>query len=131
MSHDRRRRARRRTTARDEILADEALDFVAELHERFERAPAASCSPPARERAAELAARRHARLPRRDARDPRGRLAGRRRRRRDYRDRRVEITGPTDRKLVINALNSGARGLHGRLRGRELADLGATRSRAT
>jgi malate synthase len=29
---------------------------------------------------------------------------------RDYGDRRVEITGPTDRKLVINALNSGARG---------------------
>jgi malate synthase len=28
----------------------------------------------------------------------------------DYRDRRVEITGPTDRKLVINALNSGANG---------------------
>ena len=28
----------------------------------------------------------------------------------DYLDRRVEITGPTDRKLVINALNSGARG---------------------
>ena len=28
----------------------------------------------------------------------------------DYVDRRVEITGPTDRKLVINALNSGARG---------------------
>ena len=28
----------------------------------------------------------------------------------DYADRRVEITGPTDRKLVINALNSGARG---------------------
>src|SRR4051812_49886862 len=24
-------------------------------------------------------------------------------------DRRVEITGPTDRKMVINALNSGAR----------------------
>ena len=30
--------------------------------------------------------------------------------RRDYEDRRVEITGPTDRKMVINALNSGARG---------------------
>jgi malate synthase len=30
--------------------------------------------------------------------------------REDYVDRRVEITGPTDRKLVINALNSGARG---------------------
>src|SRR3981189_3635016 len=26
----------------------------------------------------------------------------------DLRDRRVEITGPTDRKMVINALNSGA-----------------------
>jgi malate synthase len=26
----------------------------------------------------------------------------------DYADRRVEITGPTDRKMVINALNSGA-----------------------
>ena len=25
-------------------------------------------------------------------------------------DRRVEITGPTSRKMVINALNSGARG---------------------
>src|SRR4051812_4449446 len=28
----------------------------------------------------------------------------------DLRDRRVEITGPTDRKMVINALNSGAKG---------------------
>lgn len=27
----------------------------------------------------------------------------------DMQDRRVEITGPTDRKMVINALNSGAR----------------------
>mgnify|MGYP006171232119 CR=1 FL=1 len=27
----------------------------------------------------------------------------------DYADRRVEITGPTDRKMVINALNSGAK----------------------
>jgi malate synthase len=26
----------------------------------------------------------------------------------DLRDRRVEITGPTDRKMVVNALNSGA-----------------------
>ena len=36
-------------------------------------------------------------------------------------DRRVEITGPVDRKMVINALNSGAQGLHGRLRGRRTA----------
>ncbi|TMD38361.1 MAG: malate synthase A, partial [Chloroflexi bacterium] len=28
---------------------------------------------------------------------------------RDLQDRRVEITGPTDRKMLINALNSGAR----------------------
>jgi malate synthase len=28
----------------------------------------------------------------------------------ELQDRRVEITGPTDRKMVINALNSGARG---------------------
>ena len=28
----------------------------------------------------------------------------------DYENRRAEITGPTDRKLVINALNSGAKG---------------------
>ena len=27
----------------------------------------------------------------------------------DLRDRRVEITGPVDRKMIINALNSGAR----------------------
>ncbi len=30
---------------------------------------------------------------------------------------RVEITGPVDRKMVINALNSGAQGVHGGLRG--------------
>src|SRR5439155_20258933 len=28
---------------------------------------------------------------------------------RDLRDRRVEITGPVDRKMIINALNSGAK----------------------
>ena len=27
----------------------------------------------------------------------------------DLQDRRVEITGPVDRKMIINALNSGAR----------------------
>ena len=41
----------------------------------------------------------------------------------DLQDRRVEITGPTDRKMLINALNSGRARLHGRLRGRQLADL--------
>src|SRR6202034_2277185 len=32
-------------------------------------------------------------------------------------DRRVEITGPTDRKMTINALNSGGRGWLGGLEG--------------
>ena len=53
---------------------------------------------------------RHAGLPAGDAGRPRGRTGGSRAPRPDYADRRVEITGPTDRKLVINALNSGARG---------------------
>ncbi len=39
-------------------------------------------------------------------------------------DRRVEITGPTERKMTINALNSGAQGLAGRLRGRQHPALG-------
>jgi malate synthase len=91
-----------------EILSPAALDFVAELHARFD--------PRRREL---LALRRH-----RVEALSRGRtldfLAETREIRegdwtvaappRDLRDRRVEITGPTDRKLVINALNSGARG---------------------
>ena len=91
---------------RAEILSPEALDFVAELHGRFEppRRGAARRRARARRRP-----RRHARLPRGDEGDPRGRLdrPGAVRR---LPDRRVEITGPTDRKLVINALNSGAKG---------------------
>ena len=34
-------------------------------------------------------------------------------------DRRVEITGPTDKKMTINALNSGRQRVAGRLRGRQ------------
>jgi malate synthase len=85
-----------------QIVSPEALDFVAELHARFD----------ARRR--ELLAARQQRVP------PSGFLPETREIREgdwrvadppdDYRDRRVEITGPTDRKLVINALNSGARG---------------------
>ena len=92
----------------EEILSTEALDFLAELHTRFE---------PRRQEL--LAARRK--------RDEELRAGGtldfleetREIREgewqvaqpfEDYADRRVEITGPTDRKLVINALNSGAKG---------------------
>jgi malate synthase len=85
-----------------EILSDDALDFLAELHGRF-------------------GARRNELL---QARAERGAPSGFLPEtediregdwqvpppRPDYEDRRVEITGPTDRKLVINALNSGARG---------------------
>lgn len=90
-----------------EILTPEALAFVAELHRRFEP------------RRRELMKKREERQQRLDA----GELpdflpetaeirAG------DWkisplpealRDRRVEITGPVDRKMIINALNSGAR----------------------
>ena len=41
----------------------------------------------------------------------------------DLADRRVEITGPVERKMMINALNSGAK-VHGRLRGLEHPELG-------
>ncbi len=85
-----------------DILSDEALDFLAELHGRFD---------PRRQEL--LAARKQRGAPSgfleetREVREGDWRVADPPQ---DYRDRRVEITGPTDRKLVINALNSGARG---------------------
>ncbi|OON27990.1 MULTISPECIES: malate synthase A [unclassified Micromonospora] len=88
--------------ARAEVLSPAALDFVAGLHRRFDP------------RRRELLAARAARpaptgfLPETaDVRAGDWRVAPPRP---DYADRRVEITGPTDRKMVINALNSGARG---------------------
>src|SRR3982751_6483482 len=88
------------------ILTPEALDFVAKLHRAFES------------RRQELLARRAARqkefdagklpdfLPEtRQVRENDWKIAGQPK---DMHDRRVEITGPTDRKMVINALNSGA-----------------------
>ena len=96
------------TGAQPQILTGEAVDFLGELHARFGR------------RRGELLAARHARAAElqdgatldfldatREIREGDWQVAappG------DYLDRRVEITGPTDRKLVINALNSGARG---------------------
>jgi len=84
------------------ILCEDALAFIGELHGRFGG------------RRSELLAARE----RRDA--PSGFFEETREiragdwqvppPRADYEDRRVEITGPTDRKLVINALNSGAKG---------------------
>src|SRR5438105_3116310 len=89
-----------------EILTPETLDFVAKLHREFE---------PRRQ---ELLARRAARQKDFDAgrfpdflphtkqvRESQWKVAAQPK---DLLDRRVEITGPTDRKMVINALNSGA-----------------------
>ncbi|WP_026453121.1 malate synthase A [Saccharomonospora iraqiensis] len=91
----------------DEVLTDDALQFVADLHERF-------------------AARRdellEARSQRREEAARTGKLdflpETKQVRESEWqvaeapaalRDRRVEITGPTDRKMTINALNSGAK----------------------
>ena len=91
----------------ESILTREALEFVAELARKF--------GP----RVKDLLARREARQKEIDA----GRLPDFLPETRairehewhvtsipaDLQDRRVEITGPTDRKMIINALNSGAK----------------------
>jgi malate synthase len=90
-----------------EILTPEALAFVAGLHRRFDG------------RRRELLQARAERQARIDAGSTLDFLPETRAVREgdwrvapvpdDLHDRRVEITGPTDRKMVINALNSGAR----------------------
>jgi len=92
----------------DGVLTDDALAFVGALHERFE------------ERRRELLAMRTQRRARIAAGETLGFLPETEPIREgdwtvsvppaDYQDRRVEITGPVDRKMIINALNSGARG---------------------
>jgi len=94
------------TSEFSQILSEPALDFIAKLHREFE---------PRRQ---ELLARRAARQKEFDAgkrpdflaetksiRESDWRIASQPK---DMLDRRVEITGPTDRKMVINALNCGA-----------------------
>src|SRR5437867_3483335 len=89
-----------------EVLTAEALEFIGDLHRRFNSTRL------------ELLRQRDAR----QARVDRGESLGFHRETRrtrddswniaplpaDLVDRRVEITGPTDRKMIINALNSGA-----------------------
>ena len=90
----------------DQILTPAALAFVARLHREFE--------PRRRELMAARAARQKefdsGKLPdflpgTKKIRDSEWKIAAQPR---DLLDRRVEITGPTDRKMVINALNCGA-----------------------
>jgi malate synthase len=93
---------------RDRVLTPEAVGFLSELHEKFEGA-----------RTGLLAARRSRQaeidrgvMPRQRADVASADQAGEWRVAAapdDLMDRRVEITGPVDRKMVINALNSGAR----------------------
>jgi malate synthase len=90
----------------DEILSDEALGFVAALHKEFNP------------RRRELLAKREERKARLDAGELPDFLPETKEIREsdwtvapipaDLLDRRVEITGPVDRKMIINALNSGA-----------------------
>ena len=90
-----------------EVLTDEALEFVASLQREFGG------------RRLELLRRRDERQARLDDGESPQFLAETRSLResewmvapppKDLQDRRVEITGPTDRKMLINALNSGAR----------------------
>ncbi|MEU7022856.1 malate synthase A [Streptomyces sp. NPDC046203] len=92
----------------EEVLTGEALAFLAELHHRFT---------PRRDELLARRAERRAEIARTSTLDF---LPGTAAIRADdswrvapapaaLNDRRVEITGPTDRKMTINALNSGAR----------------------
>ncbi|MFD8865415.1 malate synthase A [Streptomyces sp. NPDC059590] len=91
-----------------EVLTDSALAFLAELHHRFT---------PRRDELLARRAERRAEIARTGTLDFLPQTASIREDP-DWRvapapaaldDRRVEITGPTDRKMTINALNSGAR----------------------
>ncbi len=91
----------------NEILTPEALEFVLALHEKFDA------------RSKDLLEARQERQKRLDAGEKLDFLPETKHIREgdwviaslpnDLQDRRVEITGPVDRKMVINALNSGAK----------------------
>jgi malate synthase len=90
-----------------EILAPDALAFVASLHRRFNAKRVELLSARAERQARIEAGEMPAFLPEtRSVREGDWRIAPVPA---DLQDRRVEITGPVDRKMVINALNSGAR----------------------
>jgi malate synthase len=89
-----------------EILAPQALAFVAKLSRKFEGRRQELLAARGRRQAEFDAGKLPDFLPQtRDIRESDWTVAPVPR---DLQDRRVEITGPTDRKMVINALNSGA-----------------------
>jgi malate synthase len=95
-------------TATEGVLTDEALAFLGTLHERFE-SRRRELLRAREERRAQIAAGGTLDFleQTREVREGDWQVAPAPE---PYRDRRVEITGPVDRKMIINALNSGARG---------------------
>ena len=101
----------------EEILTPEALDFLAALHDRFASRRSQLLTARAMRRESISGGAMFDFLPEtaaiRD--DPTWRVAGAGP---GLEDRRVEITGPTDRRMTVNAMNSGrervARGRRGR-----------------
>ena len=92
----------------DEILTPRALDLLAALHDELGRAAGGTARGAAPARQAELSGGAMLDfLPATGAHPRRHDLAGRSPAP-GLVDRRVEITGPTDKKMTINALNSGA-----------------------
>ena len=102
-----RTRLRAEATPRDaEILTPDALDFVLTLHDRFDKTRRDLL----RRRGSLRAVLKSGRVPQFPEETEKIRTSEWRvpPPPEDLRDRRVEITGPVDRKMVINALNSGA-----------------------
>jgi len=94
------------TDRASEILSPEAIAFVVALHRKFNPTREALLARRAERQATIDAGRLPDFLPEtRTIREGSWRVAPVPQ---DLRDRRVEITGPVDRKMVINALNSGA-----------------------
>lgn len=91
----------------EEVLTHEALAFVAELHRRFDgRRRELLAAREERQRAFDAGALPDFLTETQAIREGDWRIGDIPA---DLLDRRVEITGPTDRKMVINALNSGAK----------------------
>ena len=111
--------------ADEEVLSGEALAFVALPAPRAGPAAPASCSHGGRQRASTL---RTSSTETRAVRDGDWRVAPAPR---DLRDRRVEITGPGRPQDDDQRAELGRARLHGRLRGRLLADVGRTSSRGS
>jgi malate synthase len=93
--------------ATERILTPEALDFVTEIHRRFDGRRRELLAARAERRERIAAGELPDFLPETaEIRTSEWTISSTPA---DLQDRRVEITGPTDRKMVINALNSGAR----------------------